>query len=387
MADETQQTTLKQGTEAWNRWRAGNPDARIDLVGASLRGLDLKWAVLSGAELIDADLGGADLRWANLSGADLSKADLSGARLSRANLAGARLSKAVLAGAGLVGTNLSGAWLDEANLTGADLSGGTLNGLNLGRADLTGANLTGARLEGADLQGAVVDGTVFAALDLGEAAGLELVVHRGPSQVSADTFARSKGKIPAVFLRGCGLSDADIEYARLADPGLGNEEVDGVLRRIHDLRAEQAVQTSPLFISCSDADAAFVTRLEGSLDKRGVRFWRNGHEAKAGRLEKQIDRVMRLNPTWLLVLSAGSIASDWVEQEVRTARVLGKEMGRDLLCPVTLDDSWKSAPLPQRVTEQVLDDDLLDFSAWQDEREFEATFRKLLDGLGLSYMG
>jgi uncharacterized protein YjbI with pentapeptide repeats len=384
MADEAQQTTLKQGTETWNRWRAENAEAGIDLVGASLRGAELKWAVLGGADLIDADLGGADLRWANLSGADLSKAVLNGARLGRANLSGAHLSKAVLAGAGLVGANLNGAWLDEADLSGADLSGSTLSGANLGRANLAGANLTGARLAGSDLAGAVADGTVFAGLDLGEVSGLEDVVHRGPSQVSADTFARSKGEIPAAFLRGCGLSDADIEYAKMAAPDLDEVEVNRILRRIYELRVGQAAQTSPLFISCSDADAAFVARLEGSLNERGVRYWRNGHEAKAGRLEKQIDRAMRLNPTWLLVLSESAIGSDWVEAEVRTARVLGKELGRDVLCPVALDDSWKSGEGPERVVEQVMEYDVLDFSGWEDESEFEASFRRLMDGLGLS---
>jgi hypothetical protein len=66
------------------------------------------------------------------------------------------------------------------------------------------------------------------------------------------------------------------------------------------------------------------------------------------------------------------------------ARVLGKELGRDLLCPLALDASWKSGPWPERVMEQVMEYDILDFSAWEDETQFEAAFRKLLDGLGFS---
>ena len=62
---------------------------------------------------------------------------------------------------------------------------------------------------------------------------------------------------------------------------------------------------------------------------------------KAGRIETQIDRAIRQNPTVLLVLSENSLNSDWVEHEVRTARGLEKEIGRDVLCPVALDDSWK----------------------------------------------
>ena len=96
---------------------------------------------------------------------------------------------------------------------------------------------------------------------------------------------------------------------------------------------------------------------------------------------------MRLNPTVLLILSEHSIKSDWVEHEVRTARELEKEMGRDVLCPVALDDSWKDSPWPKRVMEQVMEYNILDFSAWKDDGKFGSTFNKLIDGLGLFYKG
>jgi hypothetical protein len=77
--------------------------------------------------------------------------------------------------------------------------------------------------------------------------------------------------------------------------------------------------------------------------------------------------------------------SDWVEHEVRKARSLEKELGRDVLCPVALDDSWKSSPWPERVMEQVLEYNILDFSAWQEESRFDDMFRRLVDGLNLYY--
>ena len=76
--------------------------------------------------------------------------------------------------------------------------------------------------------------------------------------------------------------------------------------------------------------------LEPEFNKRGIRFWRDIHHATAGRLEKQVDRAIRYNPTVLLVLSEHSTKSDWVQHEVRTARKLEIETGRDVLCPVSL---------------------------------------------------
>jgi uncharacterized protein YjbI with pentapeptide repeats len=201
MASDEHVALLKQGVDAWNAWRAENPDIRrpdlvgADLNGANLTGADLKGADLdradlrgahlgahlsgahlAGAQLRNANLKGADLRGADLAGADIRGADLKLARLGRANLAGARLDRADLVGVNLTGAclreaflfnanlrgadlvraNLRGArapavHLSRANLSGADLSGAELGGADFTFADLTGANLTGARLEVATL--------------------------------------------------------------------------------------------------------------------------------------------------------------------------------------------------------------------------------------------
>jgi hypothetical protein len=100
----------------------------------------------------------------------------------------------------------------------------------------------------------------------------------------------------------------------------------------------------------------------------------------------QLDRAIRQNPTVLLVLSEHSLISDWVEHEVRTAKALEKEMGRNALCPVALDESWKSSSWPKRVMEQMIEYNILDFSAWKDGSKFENGFRKI-DGLELFYKG
>jgi len=49
---------------------------------------------------------------------------------------------------------------------------------------------------------------------LSGAKGLELCKHDGPSSIGIDTFYLSKGKIPESFLRGCGVPEVFITYAR-----------------------------------------------------------------------------------------------------------------------------------------------------------------------------
>jgi hypothetical protein len=72
----------------------------ISLIGADLRGADLKETYLRGADLYKTDLRGADLWMADLRGATVCEADLRGAYLQEADLGG---------------TDLGGADLSEAN--------------------------------------------------------------------------------------------------------------------------------------------------------------------------------------------------------------------------------------------------------------------------------
>ena len=92
-----------------------------------------------GWEGMKANLSNADLRGDNLSWADLYGADLSYANLIEANLRYTNLSYASLYGA-----DLSCANLIEANLSYANLRGANLRGANLSCANLSGANLSGA---------------------------------------------------------------------------------------------------------------------------------------------------------------------------------------------------------------------------------------------------
>lgn len=396
MANAAQLKILKKGVKIWNQWREKRLGVEVDLRDADLQGLDFTnanlWdANMMGANLMDSDLkdahlGGADLRNANLTRSNLEGAsliphtNLSYSKLTNANLVRAQLGGALLEGAHLQSANLAGAILYAAHLQRANFSGANLTGTSLNQANLTDANLFGSLL-----QGAKISGTILGKIDLSESIGLEHVIHEGPSHISSDTFALSRGRIPEAFLRGCGLSDWEIEAVKLYNPDLSNEERNKILYKIYDLQATQAIQISPLFVSYSHADGLFVDKVGKSLQGKGVRYWRDTHDMKAGRIEKQIDQAIRQNPTVLLVLSEESLSSDWVEHEVRLARTLEKELGRDILCPVALDNSWKSSRWPKRIMEQIMEYNILDFSEWQDNSKFWDTFNKLIDGLELFY--
>jgi uncharacterized protein YjbI with pentapeptide repeats len=322
---------LKQDVKRWNEWRRNNtpasPDLRYlrkaDLREADLTGADLRGADLRKADLRNADLTRAYFRGAHLREADLREADLTGAHLAGAHLSWADLTRARLTGAHLRGTNLRDTDLREADLTGADLSRVDLSTTGLSLADLREAKLHGADLSRADLTGAHFSGadlyeTVMADVDLSRVGGLDCCVHLRPSILDHRTLQRS-GRLPLVFLRGCGLPDKLIESL----PDLFNEPI----------------QFYSCFISFSTRDQEFADRLYADLQNKGVRCWFSLEDMKIGdEIRPRIEQSIRAHDKLLLVLSQNSIRSWWVKGEAETAFERERREGGTVLFPIRLDN-------------------------------------------------
>jgi uncharacterized protein YjbI with pentapeptide repeats len=360
MANSEYLAILKEGTEAWNRWRNEHPE-----VGTDHYEIDL-----SGADLRCADLNGANLCTANLSEANLVRADLGHALLyAGANLAGAKLAAANLADANIGGTDLSGADLTGADLSGACLIETDLRDAKLKAADLGAADLSRAQLSGADLTGATIIHTTFGDVDLSEVKGLEDVDHAGPSIVGIDTIYKSKGKIPHVFLRGAGIPENFIKYmASLVGAG---------------------IEFYSLFISYSTHDQEFAERLHADLQGKGVRCWFAPHDIQGGKkLHEQIDDAIRVHDKLLLILSPASMASEWVKTEIAKARKREIRENRRVLFPIrlcsfeTLRD-WEcfDADTGKDSAREVREYLIPDFSNWKDHDSYRLDFDRLLRDL------
>jgi uncharacterized protein YjbI with pentapeptide repeats len=419
MANQEHLRIVGQGREAIEAWRRAHPDIPLDLREAVLPQANLGRANLGHADLREANLSGATLFRADLSHAQLEHCNLSGAELSRANLGQANLTEANLVKANLGGADLDGANLSGANLFQADLIQCSLHGANLGRAvlseavlrrafltnadlrravltttdllqadlgqadlrwsilrraDLGGVNLAGADLSGADLtfatfdntnldqaqlSGARLDGTVIIGCDLSSALGLEAVEHLGPSSVGLDTIARSRGKLPADFLRGIGLSDAMITHVRA-------------------MPAKQ-LQGFTCFVAYSSQDQALADRLYADLQKQGVRCWYYPDTTGVNRrVWENLDRAIRAFDKVVVICSEASLQTQAVVDEVE--RALYREVP-ETPRPAGAARDRKSRSksqevlFPIRVDEYVLD-------GWQHPRQEEVAARAKLDFTG-----
>jgi uncharacterized protein YjbI with pentapeptide repeats len=259
MANEEHLNLLKQGVDAWNRWREENPGMWLRLSEADLRGADLSGANLRGADLSGANLNGADLSEADLSGANLGVTNLSEANLRETNLSEANLSRADLGRADLRGADLRGADLYSAEIDdttqidgkwrlvweivnqpqqGRDLQGARLSGANLKQAYLRLAQLNGAHLEGAHLRWTHLEGAHLEGAHL-ERANLEGVhlneanlegAHLNEANLSKADLSGARlfrANLRGADLRGANLRGADLNEANLNEANLRRADLSG----------------------------------------------------------------------------------------------------------------------------------------------------------------
>jgi len=315
MAKAEHLAKLKEGTRVWNTWRINR-----------LERPDFRRVDLSSARLSTVDLSRADLRKVNFHRATLRNANLKGADLSGAILRRADCSQIVLS-----------------------------------ETDLTGVDFSSATLRGADLSGARIGWTTFADIDLSDVKGLDNLRYSGPSTIGIDTIYRSKGKISEAFLRGTGVPETFITYARSL--------------------VGQAIEFYSCFISYSSKDQKFAERLHADLLAKNLRVWFAPEDLKIGdRFQERIEESIRLYDKVMIILSAASVKSRWVEREILAAREREDREKRTVFFPIRIDDAVIDAPQPWAADIRRARH-IGDFRGWKRHDAYQKAFERLLRDL------
>lgn len=136
-----------------------------------------------------------------------------------------------------------------------------------------------------------------------------------------------------------------------------------------------------MFISYSSKDSTFAERLHADLEQAGVRCWFAPHDLPIGaKIRPAIHKAILTNSLVILILSAHSMSSPWVENEVETAFEREGTTGTTILVPVRLDaaimeaqEGWAADIRRQR--------NIGDFTAWEDAPSYAVALARLLESL------
>jgi uncharacterized protein YjbI with pentapeptide repeats len=326
----------------WRDWRTRNPDERPDFRAYSSQ----KRLSFVGKDLSDADFRGCVLR-----GADFSECNLSGANFRDADIVGANLCRAAL--------------------DFADLRDANMGRCNLYQASCRNSIFEGSNLFMANFREAILSGTVFANVDLGTCIGLDEVVHDGQSSLSVDTLYRSAGTISREFLSKIGFPEIMVEFV----PSL--------------IQAGGILPFHSCFISYSHRDEIFARTLWARMKTEQIAVWYAPEDMQGGKkLFDQIDRAISLHDKLILILSPDSMASAWVETEIKRARKHETKAGKRKLFPISLVKhqelkAWElfDADTGRDVAAEIREYFIPDFSNWRDEGSFRQAFQRLRNDL------
>lgn len=380
MAVEEHLNILSKGVEIWNEWKRNKTKFKVDLKEANLQK-----AYLPNIDLVEANLSNADLTDAILDKAVLVETKFHRTILKRASLIGTTLIGAEFVEADLRESNLSGSTLVDAILTQSNLSNVKLKGTML-----YNANLLESILINSDLDEAIIGNTIFGNANLKNAKNLKTCEYVSPSIINHQTISTSQD-LPLEFLRGCGLSDWEIELTKLYQSNLTHEEIIEIQQQVFELLSQCPIQFYSYFISYSTKDEDFAKKLCEDLQNSGIRCWFAPHHIQAGKkIYEQIDKAILTYDRLLVILSQHSMNSEWVKTEIANARQKEIDTNNRVLFPIRLVDfeevkSWKcfDTDTGKDSAREIREYYIPDFKNWNDKNEYKKSFERLLRDLKL----
>jgi hypothetical protein len=319
MANPEHVARLKEGHDAWNAWRETS-DERPDLSGVALKG-------------------------ASFDHFDLHSADFSSAHLDKVSF---------------VRTNCDDCSFARAVLSESIFSFARVRRSNFKKSLVMFSVFHRGALDESDFSAARVFFTAFAGGSLRNVRGLDTIWKPGANSIGIDTFFESGG-LPESFLRGAGVPEEFIQYAASL--------------------VGKAIEYYSCFLSYSSNDDEFARRLYNDLQGKNVRTWFAPEDLKIGdRFRSRIDESIRIHDKLVIILSANSVNSDWVETEVESALERERKEGKDVLFPIAIDDegftsqqSWAADIRRKR--------HIGDFRQWKSHDDYTRAFDKLVRDL------
>lgn len=311
---EEHEKILKQGVEAWNRWREANPDVepdlsrvalepdtfrdtplwnaekeKIDLRGANfentsfelaklrsvrMNGCPMKKVSFLGAQLIDVSMSGADLEQASFARAYLENVKMIEARLDQAIFRMAQLKKVRLDNSDLHHTNFVHVKLQKVNLTQSRLDHAILDEAKVKKCDFSHASMQrvemrkalfeDARVKDADMTGANLENATFSDVKLART-----ILEEGRlNGVNFRDASLKETRMTGANLKGADLRNTDLRWADMRDTNVAKVRYNR-WSKYQGIRLDGSY-SSPAFVRFAK-DQEFIEEVRG--ERHDLHYW------------------------------------------------------------------------------------------------------------------
>ena len=353
---------IKEGVTAWNNWRNNNPNIIPKLDGLDLSQMELKYIDIWHIEPATI-LSAGSVSW-DLIGIDFSNCSLKNVKFNKSDLASADFSNSDITGADFSEAQISEANFENSKLLKTKFEGASISKVNFSNLDLSEVSFQGAQSKGDNNFNNCI-------LDKADFFNSSITIHeiKVASSFKGTIFSRNKLEVPKL-----------VQFRRLFFHQIGEETHKKMVTEM-DLYNEESGVYHSCFISYSSKDEIFVEKLHSDLVSRRVKCFFAPKDISIGdKIRPTIYEAIKNHSKLLLVISAASIESNWVENEVESAFEEENRLDQNILFPIRIDEvvfysenSWSSTIRRQR--------HMGNFENWENESDYRKSLEKLLHDL------
>jgi hypothetical protein len=248
---------------------------------------------------------------------------------------------------------------EEAVITEATFHFTDLTSANFREASIALTVFHWSSLNDTDFTNSSLTANTFGDISLNGAVGFASTTSSN-NAIAIGTFFKAGG-LPPSFMRNSGVPEEFIQYASSL--------------------VGKAIEYYSCFLSHSSKDDEFTRRLYNDLQGKNIRTWFAAEDLKIGdRFRSRIDESIRIHDKLVIILSANSINSSWVETEVESALEREQKEAKDVLFPIAIDEEGFTSNEPWAADIR-RKRHIGDFRKWKSHDDYAAAFDRLVRDL------
>lgn len=364
---------LKSGPLSFNYWRKQNEYEPVSYSGIKLEDKNLSYYDFKNSDFSEAYFDGGIIGSSNFYKSVFRNVNFNILALGKSYFFDSIFNEAkfnnVFFYSNIVGLcSFIKAEIENADISQSYFGSSILSNASFKNSELNSTVLYECLLSGCDFTNTKMSSLSIINCNLADCVGLDTIIHKSPNNIDINTLIQTYKNSKNKF-------DSDIIDFFIYS---------GVPKNLIDMipRIASSIKYHDVFICYGEPDKAFAERLVKELRSRNVNCWMYSMDATPGRrIWHEIKEKRQMAGKMVVICSSRSLVRDGVKKEIDEQI----DESPEKLIPISLDNLWqqnrfKAVRGKRDIKLFLLERTYADFS---NEKKFEASIRRLLNGLKL----